>query len=348
MCAPCSARNSLAGTARVMTKAGILIMRPEGDDTAPGDQALGARLSAGPETDVHEQRFRRDIPDDIERQIALWKGKIAGVIGVMQVAESQRLAKLAEQMQLLCFVGNNNPAVWLSRNIFHIGFPTPQTTAAIAAELVQKTNRRRYLMLHDSTVFQTRVAETMKTRLQEYGMDARALTHNPGDPLDLRGGWKPELVYVVFSGERKARTIVETAGETLNGTPLVLGRSLLRESFLQFLNGRAGEFWFVDTNFRRPQTRTESQQQFISVMSRNGVAIPTTSHAFGWDCMKFCAAALNAVGGDPQGAIDYLESGVTLEGAGGLCSFTPDNHNGRHGLGPTILSRWSNGQFEEI
>jgi ABC-type branched-subunit amino acid transport system substrate-binding protein len=331
-----------------MGKTSILIVRPEGDETSPADQALGAKLSAGPEVEVHERRFRRDVPDDIERQLALWNGKAAGVIGAMQVAESQRLAKLAEKMQMLCFVANNNPAVWRSRNIFHIGFPTSQTTEAIAAELIQKTNRRRYLMLHDSTEFQTRVATTMQARLQAYGMDARTIAHNPGDPLHLRSDWKPEVIYVVFSSERKARTIIETAGETLSGTPLVLGRSLLRDSFLQFLNGRAGEFWYVDTNFRRERTRTQSQQQFIDAMSRNGVAIPTTNHAFGWDCMRFCTTALNAAEGDPQHAIDYLESGVTLEGAGGLCSFTPDNHNGRHGAGPTILSRRSNGRFEAI
>jgi len=331
-----------------MTSTSVLLLRPETDDTSPADQALGAELSAGPEIEVHERRFRRDIPDDIERRLALWDGKVAGVVGAMQVAESQRLAKLAGQMQVLCFVANNNPAVWKSRNIFHIGFPTPQTTAAIADELIQKTNRRRYLMLHDSTEFQTRVAATMQARLQECGMDARAIAHRPGDPLHLRSDWKPEVIYVVFSSERKARMIIETAGETLSETPLVLGRSLLRESFLRFLKGRAGEFWFVDTNFRRERTRTDSQQQFVDVMNRNGVTIPTTNHAFGWDCMKFCATALQAAGGDPLRAIDYLESGVTLEGAGGLCSFTPDDHNGRHGSGPTILSRWNNGRFEEI
>src|SRR3954471_1323908 len=105
-----------------MAKTSILIMRPEGDDTSPADQALAARLSAGPEIEVHERHFRRGVPDEIERQLALWNGKAAGVIGAMQVAESQRLAKLAEQMQLLCFVANNNPVVWKSRNIFHIGF----------------------------------------------------------------------------------------------------------------------------------------------------------------------------------------------------------------------------------
>jgi hypothetical protein len=84
------------------------------------------------------------------------------------------------------------------------------------------------------------------------------------------------------------------------------------------------------------------------VMEANNITLPTTKHAFGWDCMKFCVGALKAGDGDPQRAIDYLESGVTLEGAGGLCAFAPDNHNGRLGLGPTILSRWNNGRFEEI
>lgn len=332
-----------------MTSINILIMRPEDDDVSPADQTLGARLSAGPDSEIQEQRFRRDQPDDLEKKFAAWEGKIAGVFGAMQVSESQRLGKLAERMNVLCFVANNNPSVWQNRrHVFHIGFPTSQTTAAVAAELVQKTNRRRYLLLHDTTEFQTRVAATMEIRLRGYGMDVRSLAYNPGDALDKGDGWKPELIYVVFSSERKALQAVQALTERAPDIPLVLGRSLLRESFLQLLRGRAGEFWFVDTNFRRPRVQTESQQQFMRAMTENGMKVPTTNHAFGWDCMKFGALALKAGGGDPQRAIDYLESGVTLEGAGGTCIFSASNHNGRHGLGPTILSRWNNDRFEDV
>jgi ABC-type branched-subunit amino acid transport system substrate-binding protein len=94
--------------------------------------------------------------------------------------------------------------------------------------------------------------------------------------------------------------------------------------------------------------RTESQQHFMQAMAENGVKVPTTNHAFGWDCMKFWVQALQSGGGDPSRAVEYLESGVTLEGATGACSFSPDNHNGRHGPGPTILSRWNNGRFEDV
>jgi ABC-type branched-subunit amino acid transport system substrate-binding protein len=175
------------------------------------------------------------------------------------------------------------------------------------------------------------------------------LAHNPGDALDIGAdGWRPELIYVVFSSERKALKVVQTIGERMPHTPLVLGRSLLRESFLQSLNGRAGEFWFVDTNFRRSRMRNRSQEQFVQVMQENGIRVPTTNHAFGWDCMKFCALALQAGDGDARRAIEYLESGVTLEGATGTCSFSPDNHNGRRGMGPTILSRWTNGRFADV
>jgi ABC-type branched-subunit amino acid transport system substrate-binding protein len=188
----------------------------------------------------------------------------------------------------------------------------------------------------------------METCLRGYGMEVRSLGYNPGDLLDLGDGWKPEAIYVVFSSERKALQVVQTLAERAPDIPLVLGRSLLRESFLQLLRGLAGEFWFVDTNFRRTRVQTESQQQFMRAMTGNGVKVPTTNHAFGWDCMKFCTLALKAGDDDPQRAINYLESGVTLEGAGGTCSFSPDNHNGRHGLGPTILSRWNNDRFEDV
>jgi ABC-type branched-subunit amino acid transport system substrate-binding protein len=327
----------------------MLIMRPERDDVSPGDQALAARLSADSNVTVEEQHFRPDQPGDLESKLVAWDGKITGVVGAMQTVDSQKLGILAERMKLLCFVANNNSAVWQQRrHIFHIGFPTSQTTAAIAAELVQKTNRRRYLLLHDVTEFQTRVAASMEKSLLGYGMDVKSLAYNPGDALEFGNGWKPELVYVVFSSERKALQAIQALAEHAPGTPLVLGRSLLREGFLQSLRDRAGEFWFVDTSFRRGRVQTESQQQFMQAMAKNNIHVPTTNHAFGWDCMKFCALALAAGDGDPQRAIDYLESGVTLEGASGTCSFSRDNHNGRRGLGPTILSRWNDGRFEDV
>ena len=226
-----------------MKKICILIMRPEGDHPSPADQALAAGLSAGPDVAVEEQYFRRDQAGDLENKFTSWRGRISGVIGAMQVSDAQELGKLAERMNVLCFVTNNNPSVWQNRQqVFHIGFPTTQTTAAVAAELVQKTNRRRYLLLHDTTEFQARVAASMQASLAGYGMDVKSLAYSPGDPLELDNGWKPELIYVVFSSERKALEVVHTLGDSAPDTPLVLGRSLLRESFLKSLDGQGGEF----------------------------------------------------------------------------------------------------------
>jgi ABC-type branched-subunit amino acid transport system substrate-binding protein len=332
-----------------MKKIRILIMRPRGDHSAAEDQTLGAQLAAPSDITVEEDSFDRGTPADLERRFSAWRGKISGVVGAMQAAESQRLGEIAEDMGALCFVANNNPSVWQNRrHVFHIGFPWNQTAAAVAAELVQKTNRRRYLLLHDSTQFQSQVAANMEASLRGYGVDVKAIAHVPGAPLALSGIWKPEVIYLIFSSERKAAEIIKTVNDAAPDIPVVLGRSLLRESFLHLLSDRAGEFWFVDTKFRRNRMQTESQQKFTDVMEEKGIKVPTTNHAFGWDCMKFCALALKAGGGDLKHAIDYLESGVTLEGATGTCSFGPDNHNGRHGLGPTILSRWNHGRFEDI
>jgi ABC-type branched-subunit amino acid transport system substrate-binding protein len=326
----------------------VLIMRPAGDGVSPGDQTLAARLSADSDVAVEEQYFRPDQPGDLETKLAPWQGKIAGVVGATQVSDSEKLGLLAERMDVLCFVANNNTVVWQKRrNIFHIGFPTSQTTGAVAAELVRKTSLRRYLLLHDITEFQGRVASTMEKILLGYGMEVKSLVYTPGDPLEL-GSWQPELVYVVFSSERKALQVVQALASRVPEVPLLLGRSLLRESFLRMLRGCAGEFWFVDSDFRRSRLHTEAQQRFIQVMEENGIKVPTTNHAFGWDCMRFCILALRASGGDPRRAIDYLESGVTLEGASGTCSFSPDNHNGRRGHGPTLVSRWKNGGFEDM
>lgn len=331
-----------------MKKKSILIMRPEGEHPSPDDQVAAAKLAAGSDIAVEEQSFDRERPADLEKKLAGWRGKIAGVIGAMRAPESQRLGEVAEEIGALCFVANNNPSVWQKRrNVFHIGFPWDQTATAVAAALAQKTNRRRYLLLHDQTSFQSRVAAHMEASLAGYGLDVRSVPYTPDVPLEIEGSWKPEVIYVVFSSERKALAIVQELNDRAPEIPLVIGRSLLRESFLHRLDGRLGEFWFVDTTFRRSRVQTESQQQFMRAMAENGIAVPTTNHAFGWDCMTFCASALKAGEGDPQRAIDYLESGVTLEGAGGTCTFSPHNHNGRHGTGPTTLSRWNNGRFEQ-
>jgi ABC-type branched-subunit amino acid transport system substrate-binding protein len=332
-----------------MNTISVLIMRPQGEHSASTDQTLGAHLCTTPDTVVEEDTFDRARPGDLERKLAGWRGKVRGVVGATHAAESQRLGEIAEAIDALCFIANNNPSVWQKRrHVFHIGFPWKQTAAAVSAELVQKTNRRRYLLLHDSTQFQSQVALNMEAALRAYGIDVRNVAYTPGEPLELTGSWKPEVIYVVFSSERKAAQILQMANDRAPDIPVVIGRSLLRESFLETLRGRTGEFWFVDTIFRRDRIQTESQQQFVRAMAENGVKVPTTNHAFGWDCMKFCALALKAGGGDPARAIDYLESGVTLEGATGTCIFSPDNHNGRHGLGPTILSRWNNGRFEDV
>ena len=330
-----------------MQKTSILLIGPESDNSSPEDQSFAARLAVGPDVTLHHQRFRRDVPDDLERQVAAWSGKVTGVVGTMRVPESQLLGELAERLNMVCFVANNNPSVWQQRrNVFHIGYPTGQTTGAVADALMRQTGRRRYLMLHDLTEFQTRVAIHPEMRLRDGGMDARCLAHDAEKPFTPDNGWKPDLIYVVFSSERKALKVIAAVRQSMPDVPLVLGRSLLRESFLQALRGQPGEFWFVDTNFRNGN-RTNEQQTFMRTMTSHAIALPTTNHAFGWDCMTFCDASLKAGGGDPQRAIAWLETGVTLEGAGGGCSFTHDNHNGRHGFGPTVLTNLRHGMLRE-
>lgn len=336
-----------------MEKIRLLVLRPDSDDPSPVDQSLGARLSAAPDflpnIVIEEERFRADNLVDLERTLAGWKGKAAGVVGAMSVPESTRLGELAAQMNLLCFVANNNPVVWQKRrHVFHIGMPTLQTTAAVTAALVQKSELQRFLLLHDPSEFQGRVAASMAAALSAHGRDVRSQVHAPETAIDSPGGWKPDLIYVVFSSERKALPIARAIRDVAPEIPIVFGRSLLRESFLAALDGQPGEFWFVDTQFRRNAPRSESQRHFMQVMAANGVRVPTTNHAFGWDGMRFCALALQAAQGNPRAAIDYLESGVALEGASGTCSFSPENHNGRLGIGPTVLTRWAGHQLDEV
>ena len=330
----------------------ILLLRPESDDPSPVDQSLGIRLSAqtratGGELIVTEEVFQRDNDADLERKLAHWQAKVSAVIGATNVPESTRLGELAATMNLLCFVANNNPVVWQRRKqVFHIGLPTSQTTAAVAS-LIAKTDRRQMLLLHDQTEFQSRVASTMESALKTHGIAGRSQPVSVEEGLEIPSGWKPDLIYVIFSSEPKALRLMQMIRKNDIDIPVLFGRSLLRESFLASLGNQPGQCWFVDM-FHRNGDRTPAQEDFFKAMAANGVKIPTASHAFGWDGMAHCAAALNAAEGDPSAAIDYLESAVTLEGASGACRFSRENHNGRFEPGPHTITRWRSRQLEDV
>jgi ABC-type branched-subunit amino acid transport system substrate-binding protein len=202
------------------------------------------------------------------------------------------------------------------------------------------------LLLHDDNAFQQRVAAGLELALRAQGKEVRAQQHIPGDRIAIDAAWKPDAIQIIYSSERKALPIIREIRDRAVEVPLILGRSLLRQSFLDALGDDAGEIWFIDTTFRRGALRSEGQQTFMRVMSANGVDVPTTNHAFGWDAMSFCARALKAADGDTGRAIEYLESGQMLEGASGSCSFSPDNHNGRVGPAPTVLTHWAHGRLD--
>jgi ABC-type branched-subunit amino acid transport system substrate-binding protein len=333
-----------------MNRMPILLLRPMGDDPSPIDQSLGARLSSveGPahaNITIEEEIFCRDDLVDMERKLGPWKGKVFGVIGTTNVPESTRLGELAEEMKLLCFVANNNPSVWQRRkHVFHIGLPSTQTAEAVAL-LLQKTKRKRIFLLHDQTEFQRRVASSMEVALKNHDMEVISRAELTDADFELAQEWRPDLIYMIFSSERKSLPVVQKIRE-LSQVPLLFGRSLLRESFLSALDD-VGEAWFVDM-FRRNRTQNPTQRDFLRILSARGVHVPTANHAFGWDALSFCALGLRAGRGHCLLAIDYLESGVALEGATGACSFSRNNHNGRTGLGPTTLTRWYKGHLEEV
>src|SRR5262245_49720497 len=99
---------------------GILLLRSESDDPSPIDQSLGARLAA--QTPANNQRisvmeavFQRGNHGDLEMKLGQWRDKVSGVVGATNVPESTRIGELAEEMNLVCFVANNNPVVWQRR-----------------------------------------------------------------------------------------------------------------------------------------------------------------------------------------------------------------------------------------
>ncbi len=334
-----------------MGPTGILLLRSTGDHPSPVDQSLGSRLAATvvgfSEPLVLEQdSFRRGDLSDLERSLGRWVGKVSGVVGSTGVPESTRLGQLAEQRDLLCFVANNNPAVWQGRShVFHLGVPTPLTSHSVAQYLARDLGARRVYLLHDDTEFQSLVAGRSGPFLREAGADVRSFPGCQNGWADDVKSWAPDVLYLVYSDERLAVSMIQGLRALSKDLPVLLGRSLLRQSFLSSLGELAEGLLLLDL-FSRGRPRNEPEGNLTRVLSDSGIDVPTANHGFGWDAMTLCGRALVEAEGDPKSAIRFLESGVQLEGATGYYRFNPEDHNGRSAFNPTTLSLVRNARVE--
>jgi ABC-type branched-subunit amino acid transport system substrate-binding protein len=322
-----------------MARARILLLRPGGDDPSPVDQSLGASLAARRlNVEVETKTFRRGDLDHLTAVIAMYADKIEGVVGATGVRESTRLGELSERFKFLCLVANNNPAVRGDRRtVFHIGVPTRMTAAAVADQLLHAVGVRRVFLLHDETEFQRRVAENTASFLTAAGAAVAAASPARRDWPDDLAAWRPELVYLVLSDEQRALPLVQKLRALDPSLPLLLGRSLLRQMFIERVAGAAEGLLFVDM-FRRGAPRGAEESAFVNALAAAGVSLPTANHGFGWDAMTLLVTALAHARGEVSRALDYLESGVEIAGATGRYRFDAGDHNGRQAFDPTLLS----------
>jgi hypothetical protein len=219
------------------------------------DQSLGARLAAtkGPVSQhvlLEEGSFQRSDLDDLERRLRLWTGKISGVVGATNVPESTRLARVAESLGILCFVSNNNPAVRKGLKLtFHLGVPSILTSNAVAYHLLRAGLKRLYLLAGDND-FQRYMAVCTESDLKNGGAEVRCNFGAANHWLEDVRAWNPQALYLIDSEESAAISVVQSIRRSLPRLILILGRSLLRQSFAQALGSATEGIVFVDL-FRR-------------------------------------------------------------------------------------------------
>jgi len=333
-----------------MERSRLLLIKPGENHPSVLDQSVGAGLAAlyGPAQELihlEEDSFERADLRDLEKKLNDWDGRISGVVGATNVAESVRLGEITEKLNVLCFVSNNNVSVWQGRRqVFHIGLPTLQTATAVA-QLLQRAGFGRVFLLHDETEFQSRVAASMASALKKNGIQANSIPGSEPTWLDAARSWKPEICYLIYSEEKRALPFATLIRNEISRIPLLLGRSLLRSSFIASLGPAAEGVLFADL-FRREEQMPDQRLQFTRVLLHDGIDCPTANHGFGWDAMTLCATALAKGHGNPLRAIEYLESRAIMEGVTGRFRFSRENHNGREGFGPTTISRWHDGRIE--
>src|SRR5204862_7760890 len=122
---------------------------------------------------------------------------------------------------LLCVVPNNCPVVWQRRrHVFHIGLPAVKTAEAVAM-LLQKTKRRRILLIYDRTEFQRRVASSMEAALRNHGMEVNSRAESADGEFELVKEWQPDLIHLIFSSEKKVLPVVQKIRLHLSQAPLL-------------------------------------------------------------------------------------------------------------------------------
>ena len=315
------------------------------------DQSLGSRLAAtvggfSKSIVLEQDSFHDGDLGHLEEALKRWEGKVSGVVGSTGVPESTKLGQLAEQLNLLCFVANNNPTVWAGRShVFHLGVPTSLTTLSVAEHLVRSLGAKRVYLLHDATEFHSLVAARSETFLREAKAEVRSFSAAEKGWADDVRSWVPDVLYLIYSDEDLAVPLIRSLRAISMKLPVLLGRSLLRQSFFWSLGELAEGLLLVDV-FLRGRPRNEMEESFAKALSDVGIGLPTTNHGFGWDAMTLCGRALLEAEGDPKSAVRYLESGVLLEGVTGHYRFSSDDHNGRGGFNPTTLSQVRNGLVE--
>ncbi len=183
------------------------------------------------------------------------------------------------------------------------------------------------------------------SRVGEAGADVRSFPGCQNGWAEDVNSWLPDVVYLVYSDERLAVSMIQGLRAISKNLLVLLGRSLLRQSFLSSLGELAEGLLLVDL-FLRGRPRNELEENFTRVLSDAGIDVPTANHGFGWDAMTLCGRALVEAKGDPMSAIRYLESGVLLEGVTGSYRFKPEDHNGRSAFNPTTLSHVRNSRVE--
>ena len=334
-------------------KPSLLLLRPAGNKPSALEQFHGAELAARSPAlrgciVLHEDMFVAGNLTDLEKKVQSLAGKISGVVAATDVPASTHLGEVADNMGILCFVANNNPAVWQHRrHVFHIGVPTNQTSKAVAECLYHHVGARRVLIIYDDREFQRRVATAAISALTAIGGEVTTIPGNHKDWLNKVATFHADLVYLAYSEDARALPYVRGLRRKLPLLPILVGRSLLHKDFVSTLGKNSENLLAVDM-FDRSGGGSKKANFFLATLARAGVAVPTANHGFGWDGMLLCGTTLVKTAGDVTRAIAALESGELYCGATGRFAFSSLDHNGRSQDNPTLLSKFNCGRWEII
>ncbi len=343
-------------------KIGVILATTGAYATMGEGQKLGAVLAikkineaGGVNGKKIEMIFEDDEGDPGKGSMAIRKlisnDKVVAIYGCNTNVVSYATSLIAEEMKVPMIASVPSRKVVMGKQFAFHNIPVEDLLFEVVGEYFQVRGWKKIGILHDATEYGMDLSKGMSEWLLPKGITSILTKFSPG-ASDLFPQWlvlrkeNVDIVLLIAGPPKAAAIALKNRKQAGIATPIIASPSLANKKFLE-LAGDAAEGMMIVSHFHYGKW-TPSELIIINYMKQQAPDVSLNNfHALGWDAIHLFAEAMKKAGSDPLKIRDELERIKNYEGAVGVYSFSPTNHNG-HGRGSLTISKVKDGRFAAL